>query len=79
MGDKRRENPAYAEDVDIMIVEYLIHSTTKACIDDFLSKNGRDPIVQPSQSVLTQIHILNGKAAAMDSKRVALTSLQIFW
>ena len=66
MGDQRCANPAYAEDVDIMILEYLIHVTTKACIDDFLSKNGKDRVVEPSGSVLTQIHILNGEATATD-------------
>ena len=61
MGDKRCANNTYAEDVDDMILEYLIYSATKACIDDFAVRNVGENTFQASHSVLTQLHILNGK------------------
>lgn len=61
MGDERAANPEYAEDVDVMILEYLIYSTMKACVDDFTNRRVGQAKTRPSQSVLTQIHILSGK------------------
>jgi hypothetical protein len=60
MADERRANSDLAEDVDIMILEYLIHSTTKGCIDDFVARNS-DANRQPPQHVLSKLHMLNGK------------------
>lgn len=65
MGDKRCANDTYAEDVDDMILEYLIYSATKACIDDFSVRNIGENTFQASHSVLTQLHILNGKTDCM--------------
>jgi glycerol-3-phosphate dehydrogenase len=61
MGDERRTNVEYAEDVDVMILEYLIYRTTKRCIDDFMTRRVNNAAVQPSQGVLTQLHILDGE------------------
>lgn len=69
MGDERCANPEYAEDVDVMILEYLVYQTTKACIDDFTSRVGENPS-EPSQGVLTQLHILDGE----NSHRLGLTA-----
>jgi hypothetical protein len=60
MADERCANPDYADDVDVMILEYLIYSTTRACIDDFRARSGSEAPVQPAQGLLTQLHILNG-------------------
>jgi hypothetical protein len=61
MGDERRANPDYAEDVDVMILENLVHQTTKACIEDFTTKRVGEGSTQPSQGLLTQLHILDGE------------------
>lgn len=63
MGDERRTNPDYAEDVDVMILEYLVYHATKACIDDFAARRVGEGTTQPSQSVLTRLHILDGKTS----------------
>lgn len=60
MGDERCGKSEYAEEVDVMILEYLIHSTTKVFISDFTTRLD-DVTTQPSQSALTQLHILDGK------------------
>ncbi|ERF71401.1 hypothetical protein EPUS_07429 [Endocarpon pusillum Z07020] len=59
MGDKRCANHEYAEDVDAMILEYLIYNVTKACIDDFAARNVGENALQASPNVLTQLHVLN--------------------
>ena len=61
MADKRRANPEYVEDIDNMILEYLIYSATSGCIHDFMARNDSETTRQPSQHVLTKLHILNGK------------------
>ncbi len=61
MGDKRCANHEYAEDVDVMILEYLIYNAIKACTDDFAARNVGENTFQASHNVLTQLHILNGK------------------
>lgn len=63
MGDERCGKSEYAEDVDVMILEYLIYSTTKVFISDFTTRldGGDDVTIRPSQSALTQLHILDGK------------------
>jgi hypothetical protein len=62
MTNERCANPSYAEDVDDMVLEYLIYSTTKACIGDFTTKSGSNVTIEPAATVLTQLHILNGKS-----------------
>jgi hypothetical protein len=61
MGDERCANPGYTEDVDVMILEYLIYQTTKSCINDFTTRRVGENSAQPSQGVLTQLHILDGE------------------
>ena len=65
MGDERCADHEYAEDVDAMILEYLIYNATKACIDDFSSRNVGENALQASHNVLTQLHVLNGKTDSM--------------
>lgn len=65
MGDKRCANREYAKDVDVMILEYLIYNATKACIDDFASRNVSENALQASHNVLTQLQILNGRTDFM--------------
>ena len=67
MADERRANTEYIEDVDVMILEYLIHNATKACIDDFVA-NDSEAARQPSQHVLTKLHILNGETGIMPGR-----------
>jgi hypothetical protein len=69
MGDERSANPDYTEDVDIMILEYLIYSATKACVNDFITRDTREAINQPSPGVLSQLHILNGQSISLEMER----------
>jgi hypothetical protein len=62
MGDERRAHADFDEDVDLMILEYLLHQTTKACLKDFRDKQGNEGL-QPVQTVLTQICILDRESS----------------
>jgi hypothetical protein len=61
MGDERHANPSYAEDADFMILEYLIYDATKACIEEFKSRDSGQGDPQPGHVVPIQLHILNGR------------------
>lgn len=61
MGDDRVAHPDLAEDVDIMILEHLIYTATKGCIDDFLARKEANQVFSPSHTATIQVHILNGK------------------
>lgn len=61
MADERRVHPEYAEDVDVMILEYLIHNSIKACFNDFNARTGTDLTAQPSENMMTQLQILDGE------------------
>lgn len=65
MGDNRIANPEYAEDVDVMILEYLIYSATKCCLDDFMRRNESQTTVPPGRSLQTQLHILDGETSSL--------------
>ena len=59
MADHRRANPAYALEVDEMILEYLLYKTTKAFLDAFRSygahHGNRDRLKAESAASLLQV------------------------
>ena len=63
MSDDRHAHPDYAKDVDMMILEYLIYSAMKGCIEDFEGRRVDEITIQASESVLTQLHILDGETS----------------
>lgn len=67
MADTRCADPEYAEDIDNMILEYLIYSLTSRCIDEFMARNDKHTIQEPSETVLANIDILNGKIVGIAS------------
>ena len=58
MASIQRANPKYAEDVNAMILEYLIYSTIEAVIQDFRNQGSHS--VASEQSGLIKLKILLG-------------------
>ncbi len=63
MDNERSAHCDYAGDVDAMILEYLIYCATEGCIDDFMTGRVSKMTTKPSQSVLTQLHMLDGETS----------------